>query len=1190
MLLSKLQLHGFKSFADETTLDFAPGITAIVGPNGCGKSNIVDAVRWVIGEQRPSVLRADTMDNLIFNGTARRRPVGMAEVELTIENTEGVLPTEYTEVVLGRRLYRSGTSEYLINRSQSRLKDIRSLFMDTGMGADAYSVIELKMIDEILSENADDRRRLFEEAAGITKYKQRRRQALRKLEQTQADLDRVRDLTDEVQGRVKRLSRQADKAQRHQELDAELQRLELQLAQAEHDRLAERRHTLREKHDALDDEIEALSSRRAQAEARQEKLRTEQVECEQDVAEHQKRLNEHQEQTRDRETERKLQRQRLDSARDERERLHHEDEQAETRRRELNDTAERLKRELGEAEPEREQAEQTLEQTKQERDRAQADAGEKRERLQTARQRENEAAQERREHERKLDRLTNRRDLKEEEQARLQTEARDLSQQADQLDQRAAKAETKADEAERALREARKKLQDAEAEHADRQNTLEEQQDELRRIQRERDAVSAEVELLEGLVGSYEEFGDAVQFVMEHAPDALGDDAPRTVADLIGCDDAHRRALDAALGPLASCLVVNAPSEAARIRTLLRESDEGRVTVLARERLAGRNGAEKPEAVTAQPLRELVRTAGPGDQAVADALLHRRYLASSWQEATEQARAADPPATFFTPLGEWASAGGLRHGGGKQANGASPVAQRFGRKEQLDEAHERLDRIQSEEARQKDEVSAARNAAEAVPLDERREQVQQAEQAHAEAEREREQVAYERETLREQQDQLEDRRETLHDETEEARAQVAAAKDALADDEEVVDALRSKREKAEAAYDEAESEAREAADRHSEAQVAAVEARNRCDNLRRERERIQEALDELRARSDERSQRLREAQDTIAEAETDIDRLEDELSELHRNQGDLEEAVDAAKNELLETKSDLDEIEQTLRDLRREHSEAVEKQNESAVQLTETETRLDALRSDIREDYGRSLDDDPVALPDDFEEDATQKRVGELRAEIDKLGSVNPLALEEYEEEKERLDFLRDQQSDLEDAEETLLETISEINDTATAQFDETYEAIRENFSRLFAELFGRGAKADLELVDPEDPLESPIEIRAKPRGKRPTSIAQLSSGEKALTAIALLFAIYLVKPSPFCVLDEVDAPLDDANVERFMKLLRNFTEDTQFILVTHNKLTMEAADRLYGVTMQEQGVSTLVGVEMEEAAALVES
>ncbi|WP_457653713.1 chromosome segregation SMC family protein, partial [Rhodocaloribacter sp.] len=473
MYLSRLELHGFKSFATRTVVDFAPGITVVVGPNGCGKSNIVDAVRWVIGEQRARILRSSKMENVIFNGAAKRRPLGMAEVLLTIENTRGVLPTEYTEVTLGRRLYRSGESEYLLNGVPCRLRDITDLFMDTGMGAGAYSVIELKMIDDILSENAHDRRHLFEEAAGITKYKMRRAQTLRKLDGTQVDLTRLRDLVEELDKRVRSLKRQAAKAERHQAYETRLRELELALAQAEYERLTAQAQALESERQGLGDRLEAHNARLAQAEADLEALRTRHIEREQALSARHTALNEHLEAVRRLEADRRLEAQRLETLRRDRDRTRREQAEAAERREELTRLAGRLAEELAAVVPAYEAAEETLEAARATRDAAEAVAGERRRSLEEARREERAAAAALAEHLRRRDRLAGRRERLEQDLEEAASQAAALAAAADALAERLRADAERRDAAAEAADAARRALEAAEALRDERARALE---------------------------------------------------------------------------------------------------------------------------------------------------------------------------------------------------------------------------------------------------------------------------------------------------------------------------------------------------------------------------------------------------------------------------------------------------------------------------------------------------------------------------------------------------------------------------------------------------------------------------------------------------------------------------------------------------------------------------------------------
>lgn len=1181
MYLSKLTLHGFKSFAESTTLDYDPGVTAIVGPNGCGKSNIVDAVRWVIGEQRPTVLRSEKMENVIFNGTADRRPLGMAEVQLTIENNRGVLPTEYSEVTIGRRLFRDGKSEYLMNGTQCRLKDITSLFMDTGMGADAYSVIELKMIDEILSGSTEDRRRMFEEAAGITRYKMRRRQALRKLDSTQTDLDRIRDLTDEIGTQVRRLERQAEKAAKYNEHRERLDRLELILAQVHVSRLTEQRRSLQEKKRTQSERNAELAEREEHTDQRLDRLRSALQQREDALQEQREAFQEQRAHVRDLESDQQLQQERLDQARRDRSRAQEAQQAAAEQRAELVDDAERLERSIEEARPALERANDALEEAREQRNASKETAETLRERVRTLRQQSEKAERTLSDRRRTLDRLTNRIDLLEEERERAEDQAGDLQADRDVLDTRVETAEAERARAERQRDEAREALQALEEQQAAAEEALQAATDALRERERQRDAAAAEVDLLEGLVTSYDEFSDAVQFLA--TDDAIGD--LQTVADVLACDDDVRVALDAALGDLASCIVVQSDAEARSAIHRLRETDNGQASFFVLDRLPDTVPGTAPDGT--RPLRASVRTVDEAYAPLADALLQNAYLTDSLDAATDAAAHVNGrPVRIFSTTGEWVDARGILRGGSQQSS-ASPVASRLGRREQLEQARQQLEALEREVDAQRSAVDDAREALEQIDRSTAEADLQDAQDALSDASSRLDRVRYERETIDERREEMQSRIEELTKELDEGTERVDTLREDVEEAADEVDRLRTRRSEAEKALAEAEETERRAVDAFSEANVAAVQARNRLQNLERDLERTRSRIEEIDRQSEQRAEDIAELTDAI---EATMDR-QSELSasiEAAREERDARETeVEAAQATLQKTKSTIEDVERRLRSLRQDREAAVKAENEAAVRLAEIGTRMQDLIESVEEDHERDLVANPVEVPDDFDVEESEREVQSLRSKIRRLGDVNPLALEEYEEEKERLDFLTEQQEDLEEAEQTLLETIEEINATAAERFFDTFDQIKDSFSEIFTELFGSGASAELMLEDADDPLDSAIDVIAQPKGKRPVTLEQLSSGEKTLTAIALLFSIYLVKPSPFCILDEVDAPLDDANVERFMSLIRRFEDETQFILVTHNQRTMALADRMYGVTMEEQGVSKLVGVQFDEAVEM---
>jgi chromosome segregation protein len=1096
-----------------------------------------------------------------------------------------VLPTEYSEVTIGRRLFRDGKSEYLMNGAQCRLKDITDLFMDTGMGAGAYSVIELKMVDEIVSESTEDRRRLFEEAAGITRYKSRRQQALRKLDSTQADLDRLRDLTDEIGTQVRRLERQAEKAEKYTTYAERLHRLELALAQVEYDRLQTRQRTLQQELGELAAQVEAKTDEQSAAEDRLAQRRAQLEACEQVLEQRRAALQKHRDMVSELEADQRLQRERLDRARRDRARLQNAQEEAAAQREHLTGEIHRLEAALEQAAPALEQTEQEREAARTRRDEAQATAEAKREQVRVLRQKEQDAAATHTERQRQLDRLTSRLDLLEQDRRRTRDQLDTLASDAGALDDRVATAQAACDAARADRHKAQDKLEAAETTRKQHQATLDAARDTLRELERQRDTARAEVDLLNSLVSSYEDFSDAVRFLATDETAPLDD--LRTVADVLACDDDVRVALDTALGELAACIVVDNAEQAQAAIARLRDEEQGQATFLVCDGLPS-SKPPAPAAEGAVPLRSAVRTTAPDYDRLADVLLQSTYLADTLEDAQALASDLSPPAQVVARTGEWADGRGLRRGGSQRTR-TSPIANRLGRQEQLSQTREELERLEQACADQRDIVQAQQVALDAVDVEACREAVREADEALAAAEKQLERARYEREALADRRNELEGRLQEIQATLAEGRDRSGSLEEAVAAAQVRQDELHAARAEAEDALQRAEDAERDARDAFSEANVAAIEARNRHDNVQRDLDRARERLDDLDARTKERAQELDQLGETIEAAQDRQSALDAKIETARAERAEHDTAVQEAETALQETKSAINEVETTLRRLRQEREQAMREENQRAVQLAEVETRTEDLLDRIEEDFEVDITEANVDVPEGLDEADARDEVQSLRRKVKRLGNVNPLALEEYEEEKERLDFLMEQKEDLESAEETLLETIREINETAARRFFETFEAIQENFSDIFANLFGGDARADVELGDPDDPLESAIHIKAKPRGKRPSTLAQLSSGEKALTATALLFAIYLVKPSPFCILDEVDAPLDDANVHRFMRLVRRFEDDTQFILVTHNQRTMALADRMYGITMEEQGVSKLVGVEFDEAMEMAE-
>ncbi|HEX8297925.1 MAG TPA: chromosome segregation protein SMC, partial [Rubricoccaceae bacterium] len=1165
-----------KSFAHKTSVAFSPGVTAIVGPNGCGKSNVIDAVRWVLGEQRARLLRSDAMSGVIFNGAEGRRPLGMAEVSLTVENTRGVLPTEYTEVTITRRLYRNGDSDYLLNGTVCRLRDVLDLFMDTGMGAGAYSVIELSMVEDILSENAADRRRLFEEAAGVTKYKRRREQTVKRLAATQTDLTRLDDIVEEVEKQVRTLERQAGKARTHARLSEQLRRFELALAAHDWARLQAEREARTAESRTAGDAAEAHGAQLATGEAALEADRATLVGAETALSERSAALAAHADRVRGLDAERRVEAERAAGATRALDRLATEAAEASARRaglaRDAALTAERL------ATAEADLAAETAAVAAADAIRTQAVQAEtaRRTALDAARTAASETARTAADARAARDRTRDRRASMEAEIARIHATEAELDARTapatgpDALGDAVARADADLAAAAQGLAEqtaARDAARTAEAAAREAEQAA----------RSAHDAARAEASLLDALLGSGEGDDEAIGVLRNVLPVV-------TVAEAVGCDDADRPALAAALGLYATAIVVSTDAEADAALATLRDADAGRATFLVLDRVVARSPAERsPTPHGATPAPSLARTADPTLVPLVRALLADVFVVDTLADA-RRLSAQYPIARFIARDGSWATPAGAVHGG---ADGPGAGASRVGLRERQAGAAEALG-----QATDALDAALARSS--------------EARTAVARAETGRQQAEARRDAARSALDlartavarrdataaALTGERARLAARLAEVTAQIAALPPDRALDEAAAtasaaaDLAESARDAARRALDAAETVRRSAEAAWNDARLALTRATAAVATLRADRDRIAGSVAALErrdaARGDEHA-RLTEAFTLASGREADLARALD----TERTQTDaLQGAAAEAETHVLDARARIADAEAGLRTVRAARETALAARAAASLRLAEIATRQQTTEERLADDHGATLADaerefDRLVSEGDFHPDAARADVPRLREKIRALGAVNALALESFDEENERLTFLQAQRADVQSAERSLLDTIDEINRTASERFNATFTQIRDAFQTIFADLFGGDAEADV-VLDGDDPLESPVAITARPRGKRPVGLAQLSGGEKTLTATALLFAIYLVKPSPFCILDEVDAPLDDANVDRFMRLIRSFADRTQFILVTHNKLTMEAADRMYGVTMPTPGVSRLVGVRLD--------
>ncbi len=1160
MKLTKLELSGFKSFADSVTLEFEEGVTAIVGPNGCGKSNVSDAVRWVLGEQSARLLRGGKMEDVIFQGAASRRAVNLTEVSLHLDNSAGELPIAYQEVVVTRRLSRSGQSEYLLNNTPVRLRDIQDLLRGTGLGSDAGVVIEARMIDLLLSDRAEERRSLFEEAAGIGLYRDRKHSTERRLEETATDLQRLEDLITEVQSQIRSLARQKGKAERHGKLVEEKFAVTLTLARRHLDDLTERAGGVEERHRIFAARLPALREELATAAGARDAAARARLAAEEHRAEIARQLAEVQVALSRLDGDLAVAGERLANAeqrrrRDEEERAH----------------ASRLTEEAGKeraaAGAELAAAERDHEAIRAELSTRAAAEDQVRERLSAQRASVREAEEalaaraqelrslegERTALEQELSALHERSTEAEQHAAKLRADlvqsesrARAAAEAADRtaaavlaaaaLAERSRHAVAQTREQETSERNRRRLVEASLAQLTTRRTALEE-------LERDRVGLAPGAS---ALLGARDRFDGAV----------LG-----PLSDFVSADREAAELAERLLGEWMHAVLVRDQAAVDAIRRWHADAQPGALVLLPVD------GGPRVPTNGSGPLDARLRVEGPAGRWV-------QALLGGSEALDGRGHALRRPSGAILLAGAGGTNGPLRRRaeiGGLTSDIAGQDAAMHAVTESLTATTARLAEL---------ELAASEAAA---ATDRSREA-------------ERRGVADREDAARAVQN--------LTRELAEAETGLSRLRDRLGGAEQ-------RRREVEAALAEGGSarSRQESELVQARAQLASVDAEQEAAREHRVQWQVRDAHVGARLRATQ--ERLDRAVQTITTADEaarallgEIAQLEQEGAvlaaqqhewlELRRQRADSleghERAVGEAAGALALAAAALTDAEQAVMTLRAEVDRSSEEDHRLEVELTEVaglrRSIVERVETEWKQPFERLLE---TAQLLDLDRDALEVEAERITASLEAIGPVNPLAMEEHAEESKRLEFLTSQRDDLVAARQSLLQAIKEIDGTARAMFLETFTAVQENFRNVFQTLFG-GGECELRLATPEDPLESEIDIHAAPRGKRTQRIHLLSSGERTLVAVSLLFSIYLSKPSPFCLMDEVDAPLDDANVGRFTTLLDEFKKSTQFLVITHNPRTMQAADAVYGVTMQEPGVSTIVGVRLAEPQGVASS
>jgi chromosome segregation protein len=1178
MRLERVEIVGFKSFCDKQELSFQGGVTGIVGPNGCGKSNISDAISWVLGEQSAKSLRGTSMEDVIFNGSQSRQPTGMAEVNLKVSGLNGSSPDGSPECIVTRRLYRNGESEYLMNGTVCRLRDVHELFMDTGLGSKAYSIIEQGKIGLILSSKPADRRALIEEAAGITKYKARRRQTQLKLEATQQNLLRVNDIVHEVEKQLESLKRQASKARRYRAVRDEMQAVERVLygrrfvdLRAQSDARAERLAAEGEREQAA---AIALQSEEAQMEVRRNALYEDEARLEEvrarlgeltlAVDRHQGRSGYCREQIAETDA-------RAAQARAEAEELLARVGPLADRVDERRSDEARLRIERAAAEDEA----RTAEAAQAEAGAQQADAEAQ---LDAARDGQVDLLG-------RIAALQNARESVSGNAARASADLLKLAAETEELEHERVRIEAlqasalaRAAEAE-SLREAlARSREDARARGSSARTDAEAASRDAEGHQSERDGLAGRLASLEEMVATHSAFDEGVRALLA-GPEGI--EVRGVVADAVETDSKYERAVEAFLGDRLQAVLTPDASEALRGIRYLQESGAGRGAFLplasarAKADCAALRDAAQQEPRARGLLGDVYRVTGPHAAAIR-AALPEALVVDTLEDALEIVSRQGPVACV-TLAGE-SLRGSIVEGGRAVKGLLAPrreIREVSARQEEV-EALLSAARARGHEASARAEVALAEMRA----LEER---------IHA-AEKDLVALRHDLASAEDEMARLKRKAAVLDTERGQAEREKGAAAVRLAEIEQAVSTAERDRDEGSrrlaalgAAVAEARARSEGAQARTSEARSVLAALRERaaameaeCRRLEQDHRDLQERIAAARQRAGEMEARREELRAEMAEAER---LLAEALAARDRVSGEAAVAEDRVRD----LRNELEGREAGLKERRRERDMLRDALGELEVAQARTGADLDHLGRECRQAVGTMASEAAALLTDDDrlrEMSSLEAQVQELRERLDRMGPVNVLAVEQSQELEERSQFLSAQRQDLLDSIAELDQAIKKIDRTSRERFQEAFQVINQHFGEIFRQLFG-GGTAGLTLIDEEDLLESGIDVMAQPPGKRLQNVMLLSGGEKALTAISLLFAIFQYKPSPFCILDEVDAPLDDANIGRFVRMLEGLKEQTQFVLITHSRKTMEIADQLYGVTMEEPGVSKLVSVRL---------
>jgi len=1167
--LKSLEIKGFKSFADKTIVNFDDNITGIVGPNGCGKSNIVDSIRWVIGEQKISQLRSENLDSLVFNGSKTRSASGLAEVSLTFENTRNLLPTEFSTVTITRKFYKSGESEYRLNDVQCRLKDIQNLFMDTGISTDSYAIIELGMVDDLIKDKDNSRRRMLEQAAGISIYKTRKKEAKQKLDATEQDLARIEDLLFEINNQLKALESQAKKAEKYHEIKKDYREVSIELAKAALEGFNLTYKELNEQQEIETDKRIRMEAEIANEEAALEKEKVGFIEKERALQSMQHSFNELVQQVRTRENEKNLAAQKLEYMKERETSLKEFLQKAEGQLKGIDESIAFTGLQVEEEEKALTGFSDQLANFRTEADSKRNILDEKRQLLDTLRSEYQQVQRSQFDAEKKV--------------AVADTSVQNLQRTINQIEEEREQRESQRNQLdeERLIREKELEIKKTDLEQLQQhqeqtkeqilqtQSLLDELRNELAEENRKLDAKKNEHDLLKSMIDSMEGYPDSVKFL--HNNSNWNHTAP-ILSDILYVKEEYRTALENVLEPYLSYYVVNNLQEGLQAVHLLDENKKGKANFFLLDKINENAAVASDHQLDGGTAALSVVEVEEKYRGLAEHLLGNVYVADN-EDALQNSNGF----VVIEKTGKYVK--------GKYSLTGGSVGliegKKIGRAKNLEKLQEDITRQQEVVEGLRANIQSRHNEVIAFNEDLRESAVRETEKEIQQLTNQVFSLHNKLENLHSMQSSSRNRLEELVMQLDQTQSSVQGVRNELTELNEQLQSYQSRMAEANEHFKEAELAYNSATQQYNEFNLNVTKQQSKITALKQELDFKSNQLNDLKQQIEHNTVQLADTSGNIEGSASALKDIEESLIEMMKRREEEQQVLNEADQAYYNIRNQLSEKESELRHKVKEKEQVEhllaaikDKLNELKLQLAGTKERLNV---EFRIQLEDILDE---ARSTEITVEDLQEKADRMKKRLENLGEVNPTAIEAFTEMKKRYEFIVEQKTDLVNAKDSLLKTIEEVEATANQKFLDTFNEVRENFHKVFKTLFTEDDHCDLVLDQPDNLAETGIEVIARPKGKRPTSLTQLSGGERTLTATALLFAIYLIKPAPFCILDEVDAPLDDANVGKFTNMIRQFSDNSQFIIVTHNKTTMSTVDVIYGVTMQEPGVSKLVSVD----------